>query len=58
MTTTRIIQLADGEELISYETSERVRPIVVDDPRRGTLERRSAANIVLSPRPELRRLPD
>lgn len=43
MTTTRIIQLADGEEMISFET-ERVRPIVMDDPRRGALERRVAAD--------------
>lgn len=58
MTTTRILQLADGEELISYETSERARPIVMDDPRRGTLERRSAADAGPWYRSELRGLRD
>jgi len=42
MTVTNIVKLADGEELISYESSERLRPLV-DDPRRGALERRGAA---------------
>jgi hypothetical protein len=43
MTTTRILQLADGEELISYEASDRGRRLVVDDPRWMALERRIAA---------------
>jgi hypothetical protein len=42
MTVTNIVKLADGEEMISYESSERVRPSL-DDPRRGALERRGAA---------------
>jgi hypothetical protein len=42
MTVTNIVKLADGEEMVSYESSERVRPLV-DDPRRGALERRGAA---------------
>ena len=42
MTVTTIVKLADGEEMISYESSERVRPLM-DDPRRGALERRGAA---------------
>lgn len=44
MTVTRIVKLADGEEMISFESSERSRASsVVDDPRRGALERRGAA---------------
>jgi hypothetical protein len=42
MTVTTIVKLADGEELISYESSEPLRR-VMDDPRRGALERRGAA---------------
>ena len=40
MTVTRIVQLADGEELISYESGERQRTSWLDDPRRGAIERR------------------
>ena len=41
MTVTRIVQLADGEELISYESGERQRTSTwLDDPRRGAIERR------------------
>jgi hypothetical protein len=58
MTTTRILQLADGEELISYETSERPRPTVMDDPRRGALERRDAADAAVPYRAERRALPE
>ena len=58
MTTTRILQLADGEELISYDTTERVRRIVVDDPRRGTLERRADADSATTSRSELGTLRD
>lgn len=36
---TRVLQLADGEELISFD-AERTRSTVVDDPRGGALERR------------------
>ena len=54
MTTTRILQLVDGEELISYDTSDGVRRIVVDDPRRGTLERRAGADTAAPSRTELR----
>ena len=54
MTTTRILQLVDGEELISYDTSEKVRRIVVDDPRRGTLERRASADTAATSRTEPR----
>ena len=54
MTTTRIIQLADGEELISYDTGERVRRIVMDDPRRGALERRAIAESATASRSELK----
>jgi hypothetical protein len=44
MTVTRIVQLVDGEELISYESAERPRTSVsVDDPRLGALERRASA---------------
>jgi hypothetical protein len=42
MTITTIVKLADGEELISYESGEPVRPLI-DDPRSGALERRGAA---------------
>ena len=42
MTEARIVKLVDGEELISFE-SETVPPSVMDDPRMGALERRSAA---------------
>ncbi len=42
MTVTRIVKLVDGEELISFE-NETVPPSVMDDPRMGALERRSAA---------------
>ena len=57
MTTTRIIQLADGEELISYE-SERARRIVMDDPRRDALERRANADSALAARLESSTLRD
>jgi hypothetical protein len=41
MTVTRIVQLADGEELISYESGERQRTSTwLEDPRRGAIERR------------------
>ena len=44
MTVTRIVQLVDGEELISYESGERQRTsFPLDDPRRGALERRASA---------------
>lgn len=44
MTVTRIVQLADGEELISYESPERPRAtLVIDDPRRSVLELRGLA---------------
>lgn len=43
MTVSRIVKLVDGEELISFE-SERVRPSIIDDPHRGAIERRGAAN--------------
>jgi hypothetical protein len=42
MTVTHIMKLADGEELISYESVEPRRSLL-DDPRRGALERRGAA---------------
>ncbi len=35
----RIVKVADGEELISFE-NERVRAAVTDDPREAMLERR------------------
>lgn len=41
MTVIRIVQLADGEELVSSEDVEPSSPL--DDPRRDALERRSAA---------------
>ena len=45
MTVTRIVQLVDGEELISYESGERQRTsFSLDDPRGGALERRGLAN--------------
>ena len=45
MNVTRIVQLVDGEELISYESAERPRTwLSLDDPRRGALERRGLAN--------------
>lgn len=54
MTVTRIVKLVDGEELISYE-SEVVRPSVMNDPRMGALERRSAAEAsARKPQPALR----
>ncbi len=44
MTVIRIVQLVDGEELISYESGERPRTaLALDDPRRGALERRASA---------------
>ena len=42
MTVKSIVKLADGEELISYESGEAAGPLL-DDPRRGALERRGAA---------------
>lgn len=42
MSVTRIVQLPDGEELISFEVDERAGPLV-DDPRQGLLEHRRAA---------------
>ena len=42
MTVKNIVKLADGEELISYESSEPRGPLL-DDPRLGALERRDAA---------------
>lgn len=44
MTVTRILQLTDGEELVSFEHAD-VRPSVMDDPRHGALERRGAAEL-------------
>jgi hypothetical protein len=49
MTVKNIVKLADGEELISYESSEPMRPLI-DDPRRGALERRGAAEAAASRR--------
>jgi len=43
MTIVRIVKVADGEELISFE-NERGRSAVSDDPRRAMLERRSEAS--------------
>jgi hypothetical protein len=42
MPVTRIVQLADGEELISFEVDERAGPLV-DNPRLELLEHRRAA---------------
>ncbi len=39
MSVMRIVKVADGEELISFE-NERVRAAVTDDPREAMLERR------------------
>lgn len=45
MIVTRIVQLVDGEELISYESGERPKTsLALDDPRHGALERRGLAN--------------
>lgn len=45
MTVTRIVQLVDGEEMISYEGGEPLRTsLSLDDPRHGALERRGLAN--------------
>lgn len=40
---TRIVQLADGEELVSYESVEHTRSVLMDDPRVGAMERRGLA---------------
>jgi hypothetical protein len=42
MTTTRIVQLADGEELISYESGDQMRS-VERDPRSELLQHRQTA---------------
>lgn len=42
MVVTRIVKLADGEELISFENVEHTRT-VDDDPRQELLEHRRAA---------------
>ena len=42
MTVKNIVKLADGEELISYESGEPTGALM-DDPRQGALERRGAA---------------
>ncbi len=47
MSTTRIIQLADGEELISYESADQSRP-VERDPRSELLQHRQAATYARS----------
>jgi hypothetical protein len=56
MTTTRIVQLADGEELVSVESGERARP-VIDDPGRGAIERRIGSDAQLEPRRQSTRDP-
>jgi hypothetical protein len=43
MSVVRIVKVADGEELLSFET-ERVRPAVADDPRKALLEGRVEAS--------------
>jgi hypothetical protein len=43
----RIVQLPDGEELISFEVDEPAKPLV-GDPRRELLEHRRAAGIARS----------
>ena len=43
---TRVMQLADGEELISFDV-ERRRSTVVDDPRGGALDRRRVLAVTL-----------
>ena len=43
MAVLRIVKVADGEELVSFE-SEHVRRAVTDDPRSATLERRTEAS--------------
>lgn len=43
MVVQRIVKLADGEELISFESVERVRT-VVDDPRKVLLAHRRSAD--------------
>lgn len=45
MTVTRIVQLTDGEELVSFEPVEALTASVLDDPRRGALERRGAVEL-------------
>ncbi len=58
MIITRIVQLADGEELISYESRERQRTsALLDDPRRGLLERRGLVEAIQR-RGEQRRVAD
>ena len=42
MSPTRIVQLADGEELISYESGDQIRS-VERDPRSELLQHRQAA---------------
>ena len=44
MTVTRILQLADGEELISESSDRAAASSVIEDPRRGALDRRQAAD--------------
>jgi hypothetical protein len=39
MLVTRVVKLADGEELVSYETDDHIR-MLVDDPRNELLEHR------------------
>lgn len=60
MSAMRIVKVADGEELISFE-NERVRPAVTDDPREGMLERRlevSARSLEVSARSDRFSVPD
>lgn len=45
MTVTHIEQLVDGEELVSFELVDVTRAVALDDPRRGALERRGAAEL-------------
>jgi len=44
----RILKLVDGEELVSFEPAESVRP-VVEDPRRGLLTRRRLSALPATP---------
>jgi hypothetical protein len=48
MTVVRIVQLVDGEEIISFESVERSSEACADDPRRGALERREASDRALA----------
>jgi hypothetical protein len=47
----RVVQLADGEELISFDAGERSRSTVLEDPRRAALERRRLFEATFDARP-------